>query len=288
MFEEFSGEVYGGLACALSQCALPWVFARALPHGPWSTSAGYTAHPAVALPVVAYMSIVGSLHWFSNQEPGHNTPEWYCGSPPLTLHRLPIVTLGHPDLFACASIANTQYTSSSCWNGIHRGILPSTIRHALRCVRVWGNGVFVHFLDHCRHRASAKQGVGNTGITESTAVDDPQNGAHSLRDHLSTTSCTLLFLVDSCRRVGRYILRHQTTSVVGYKHLHSRACGFHVLSTPMVLGVPHLQPDSQNDATIRVGIGLVIPFTIHFCEHLCTLFSCIYLALIEVHHRIES
>jgi len=53
-----------GLACLAAQLLLSLLFAKVLPHGPWTAEPGYTAHQAVCLPLMVYMAWTGCATWF--------------------------------------------------------------------------------------------------------------------------------------------------------------------------------------------------------------------------------
>lgn len=53
-----------GLTCLLIQFGLYALFRYVLPDGPWKKMPGHTAHQVLALPLMAYISIVGCKSWF--------------------------------------------------------------------------------------------------------------------------------------------------------------------------------------------------------------------------------
>ena len=53
-----------GLSCLAAQILFALLFAKVLPHGPWTAEPGYTAHQAVCLPLMVYMAYTGCATWF--------------------------------------------------------------------------------------------------------------------------------------------------------------------------------------------------------------------------------
>ena len=57
-----------GLLSLGVHCLLYCLFAYILPDGPWSKLPSYTAHQAVSLPLMIYVSYQGILAWFFNPQ----------------------------------------------------------------------------------------------------------------------------------------------------------------------------------------------------------------------------
>lgn len=55
-----------GLELLAAQLLLSLLFAKVLPHGPWTAEPGYTAHQVVCLPLMVYMAFTGCVAWFGS------------------------------------------------------------------------------------------------------------------------------------------------------------------------------------------------------------------------------
>lgn len=71
-----------GLSLVVAQCSLYIFFKIGLPQGPWSDDPGFSAHQAVCIPIMAFLTYQGFREWFSKQNHGYTPVDRILGPHP--------------------------------------------------------------------------------------------------------------------------------------------------------------------------------------------------------------
>lgn len=71
-----------GLSVMAAQCILYLLFARILPKGAWSEDPGFTAHQAISLPFMLFLTYNGFREWYSKEDHGYTAVDRILGPHP--------------------------------------------------------------------------------------------------------------------------------------------------------------------------------------------------------------